>query len=772
MLKKLILFAFITGSSLCLNAQVPQGLNYQAIARQTDGTIIPAQAIGIRFSILDGGPSGTIVYQETQQATTNNFGLFTLTIGNGTIVTGTFNTIDWGTGGSKHLKVEIAPQGGTNYTIQGTTQFLSVPYALYAEKTKLNAGIGISITGNTISGNYIAGPGINITGNTISSTLVSNSWLLTGNAGTTAANFLGTTDNQPLNFRVNNLKRISVETPIATPSGSVGITNISDFASIATTPGQLSVFGRDIPGVSMNMHLYNSVQGMAWSPNAGGNNTMGRIVRMSQFTTNNIQDGQFFDLGIDQGRSFFISEHGLGNEGPNLFKKMITITPTDFVGINFNWGETPTANFHTKGTLRFEGINANNALTRVLVMDINGNVSSRDASTFGGGGGGDNWTLTGNAGTTAANFLGTTDNQPLNFRVNNLKRISVDAPIATPSGSVGITNISDFASIATTPGQLSVFGRDIPGVSMNMHLFNSVQGMAWSPNAGGNNTMGRIVRMSQFTTNNIQDGQFFDFGIDQGRSFFISEHGLGNEGPTLFKKMITITQNDFVGINFNWGETPTANFHTKGTARFEGITTNNALTRVMVMDINGNVSSRDAGTFGSAGAFWVADANGIHNSNASGNVAVGTNSKTDTKFVVMGTGDYAAEINSTSNWQTVINLFNTSTVNFRWAMVSGGSANNISNEGVGIGNFGIARYDAAFLNTTFPIIISKEDKVGIGMKNGGTNNQPKSQVHVKDGDVYIDNAAAGVIMKSPNGGCWRITVSNTGTPVFTAITCP
>jgi hypothetical protein len=105
-------------------------------------------------------------------------------------------------------------------------------------------------------------------------------------------------------------------------------------------------------------------------------------------------------------------------------------------------------------------------------------------------------------------------------------------------------------------------------------------------------------------------------------------------------------------------------------------------------------------------------------------------------------------------------------------MVLGGSANTETNEGVGIGNFGIANDNTTSLNTTYPIIVTTDDKVGIGMKSGGTDNQPKSQLHVKNGDVYIDNITAGVIMKSPNGQCWRMTVSNTGTPVFTSISCP
>lgn len=176
----------VLSSSFCL-AQAPQALNYQAVARTSSGQIIPSQNIGVRFSVLEGTATGTLIFQETHNTATNSFGLFTLGIGKGTASTGTFAAIPWDIG-NKFLKVEIAPQGGSNYLLQGTTQLLSVPYALYAEKTKLLAGNNtititggntimgnyvaanntIAITGNTIGANYQAGTGINIVGNTIS----------------------------------------------------------------------------------------------------------------------------------------------------------------------------------------------------------------------------------------------------------------------------------------------------------------------------------------------------------------------------------------------------------------------------------------------------------------------------------------------------------------------------------------------------------------------------------------------------------------------------
>lgn len=170
-MRKIFILFFSVSVFQYVQAQAPLALNYQAIARTADGIIIPTQNINVRFSVLDGSINGTELYSETHQTITNSYGLFTLAIGRGTPVTGPFSAINWASGTDKFLKVEIAPSGGTNYQLQGTTQLLSVPYALYSEKTRLIAGNAINITnGNTIAANYQAGAGININGNVISST--------------------------------------------------------------------------------------------------------------------------------------------------------------------------------------------------------------------------------------------------------------------------------------------------------------------------------------------------------------------------------------------------------------------------------------------------------------------------------------------------------------------------------------------------------------------------------------------------------------------------
>ena len=115
-------------------AQAPHLMSFQSVVRNSSGTLVTNHAVGVKVSILQGSVSGTAVYTETQTATSNANGLVTLQIGGGTVVSGTFSTIDW-SAGPYFIKSEIDPTGGTSYLVAGTTQLLSVAYALYAEKS-------------------------------------------------------------------------------------------------------------------------------------------------------------------------------------------------------------------------------------------------------------------------------------------------------------------------------------------------------------------------------------------------------------------------------------------------------------------------------------------------------------------------------------------------------------------------------------------------------------------------------------------------------------
>lgn len=117
--------------SFVVQAQSPNAFNYQAVARNSAGVILPNTNLGLRISIHDVSASGTIVYQETHSALTNDYGLFTLNIGSGVATIGTLGGVDWANG-AKYIEVEADFTGGTTYATLGTTELLSVPYAIYS----------------------------------------------------------------------------------------------------------------------------------------------------------------------------------------------------------------------------------------------------------------------------------------------------------------------------------------------------------------------------------------------------------------------------------------------------------------------------------------------------------------------------------------------------------------------------------------------------------------------------------------------------------------
>jgi len=148
-------------------AQAPQSFKYQAVLRDNAGQIMASQPTPIRISILQSSPTGTVVYQETFSPTTNAYGLVNLNVGTGTVVSGSFGSITWG---SHNFYIKIEVDAGSGYVDMGATQLLSVPYALYAENANVPgvagptgatgpqgaAGVGLTNQGNWVSGTTYA----------------------------------------------------------------------------------------------------------------------------------------------------------------------------------------------------------------------------------------------------------------------------------------------------------------------------------------------------------------------------------------------------------------------------------------------------------------------------------------------------------------------------------------------------------------------------------------------------------------------------------------
>lgn len=145
-MKKIFSFIYLFLLLATAYAQ-PQGINYQAVARNTGGAVISNQNVGVRISIIDGTPTGILEYAETFNTTTNQFGLFNIVIGSGTPTAGSFSSVTWSASSNKYVKVEVDPAGGTSYIDMGTNQLQSVPYALYAP----SSGVTGSGTANAVA---------------------------------------------------------------------------------------------------------------------------------------------------------------------------------------------------------------------------------------------------------------------------------------------------------------------------------------------------------------------------------------------------------------------------------------------------------------------------------------------------------------------------------------------------------------------------------------------------------------------------------------------
>lgn len=300
----------------------PQAFKYQAIARNANGEAIANQNVSFRISILEGSATGTTVYEETQIATTNQFGLANLSIGMGTPTNGTFSSIQWGNN-TYFVKVEFDPQGGTNFTFMGTSQMLSVPYSLYSEHAKTadnlqnfpvkaalqgtnlqapfdapETGMLVYNTDSAGSGNYAVVPGYyynagtatdpnwialsvddNGHGNhralaTCNSTL--NYWGIAGNSGTTAGtDFIGTCDGADVVFMWDNIS-----------SGVLDDINYNTCFGVYT--GVYNMYGQDNTGIG-----YGSLESQTASSGSNGSYNTGCGVGTLSTTSTGMANSAF-----------------------------------------------------------------------------------------------------------------------------------------------------------------------------------------------------------------------------------------------------------------------------------------------------------------------------------------------------------------------------------------------------------------------------------------------------------------------------------------------
>ena len=227
-----VLLLVITGN---VYGQSPQLVNYQAVARDLSGSLITSTTIGVRLTIHTGSGTGTIQYQETQTPTTNAYGLFTLQIGGGTVVSGTMAGITWDAG-VKYLQVEVDPAGGSSYTDMGTQELVSVPYAMHATTSgTANALSGNVAMGGDVTGTNNAASVVKLQGHNVSATAPTtgqilkwsgSAWVPSGDSTTvylagTGMSLAGTTFNAKNDTAIWNANRLQ-GAPVSTVTATSG----------------------------------------------------------------------------------------------------------------------------------------------------------------------------------------------------------------------------------------------------------------------------------------------------------------------------------------------------------------------------------------------------------------------------------------------------------------------------------------------------------------------------------------------------------------------
>ena len=317
MIKAAMLLFTFSFAIVTVFAQVPQAINYQAIARDAGGNVMSNQTIGIKVAIHQTSSSGSVAYSETFSPTTNQFGLFTVAIGQGTPLGAAFSSINW-SAGNFWLQVLLSPSNNSVYTDMGASQLLSVPYAMYAANAG-NPGI-TGATGATGLQGIQGTTGVTgATGSTGADGAL-NAWSLKGNSGNSGVtNFIGNTDNVDLVFKTNNSERARI-----TSGGNIGLCTTTPNALLDVSPTGSNYM---IPGGSTG-YLF-KVAGNGYDPGSSPITVYGIY---SYPTTSGIGSGTVYSA------AFLGGNVGIGTATPStLFSvganNQINVTSSGNVGL-------------------------------------------------------------------------------------------------------------------------------------------------------------------------------------------------------------------------------------------------------------------------------------------------------------------------------------------------------------------------------------------------------------------------------------------------------
>ncbi len=487
-------------------AQLPMKFNYQAVARNSAGSPIANQAIGIRIALLDGGPSGNATYMETHTVISNPYGVFSLQVGGGTIELGTMTAVPWGTG-NVWMKIEMDPAGGNSYTSMGSTQLLSVPYAMYSG-TALNGGSGGNgdnwgtqsvITNLTLNGNGTGSSPLGLAQQNASNGQVlkwnGTAWMpandLTGGSGSfTAGSGISVNGNIISNTgdlsSTNELQTISLSGNILTlsqgggtvtlPSGGGGgatVLNDLNDVTITGTPSLGQVLKYD--GTNWVAGTDNTVGGSSlWSQN--GNNI------------NNLNSGNV-GIGITSPQALFHTERSSSTGLIGLFKNSNANNSSNVLNVENNGDGN---NLYCLKTGNGENLylvkdNMNSGTPNIYATN-NGNGNTMDVFSTGVGyaarfHGGSSAAGAMYAKVTSSNYAGTFDGDIMGNGIRSV--VSGNGLAGKFEGRVQM----HYTSSGPTVPHL-ILNESVVGNAARLHFQNGTSTSYWALNGATNSTVG------------------------------------------------------------------------------------------------------------------------------------------------------------------------------------------------------------------------------------------------------------------------------------------
>ena len=303
---------FLINSSIF--AQAPQKMSYQAIIRNSNDSLLVSTLVGMRISLVQSSPTGTVVYSETQTATTNANGLVSLQIGIGTAVSGTFAGIDWAAG-PYYVKTETDLAGGTNYTITSSNELLSVPYALFsANGTPGPAGPqGPQGIAGTNGNDGATGPAGTFPPGTVAGEM--NYW--NGTAWVTVAPGLSLPGNQALTLSLCNGVPTWGPCPAVLPTVTTTAVSLINNTSASSGGAVTSDGGATV-----------TAWGVCWSTSA--NPTLA-----NSFLQNTVSSGSFSSAlsGLTQNTTYYVRAYATNSAGTAYGNEQIFTTTNNLFAI-------------------------------------------------------------------------------------------------------------------------------------------------------------------------------------------------------------------------------------------------------------------------------------------------------------------------------------------------------------------------------------------------------------------------------------------------------